>query len=787
MVDKKKTDEPKKKFGLLKPNCNINTVIDGRGGIFTWTPETDIKEFNMLYFTPGASRGNHMHPEFTEYFLVVEGSGIMVLKESPDAKEQVIHMGKGECTFASPGVAHAFHAITPVTAIAMLSKPWDTCNPPIIHENVTKQRLKKTVALFGANGFVGSQILKALNKLGHNVTPVTLENYDSVLGKSFDYVINCAMPSSRFKAEQNPEWDYKETVEKTKNIFEGVKFQKFIQISTLSARTQLDTVYGRNKLEAEMIVAMNGESLIVRLSAMYGEGLNKGVLIGMLNDSKVYIDGRSKYAFAPVEWVGEWIAKNLDRKGIIEVGAKNSIVLKDLVKELDLDISFDGFVDIQEPMNNSPDYPDARGVIDFMKQKLKEPKKQITECRFCGNKNIIPCIDLGEQYLSSIFPDNLDYRDKLKKSSLKIMQCVKSSDKECGTLQLAYNYSLLNMYKQYPYTSTSNSSMKKILEDVANSGKILKNLNSNDTILDIGCNDGALLDFFSASDYNLIGIDPAQNVESVVHSSKFKRVKDFFSAENFKSVSDHKAKLVFCVATFYHQHDPIKFCKDISEILDEDGAVIIQMAYLPAMIKTNMYDNIVHEHVGYYGTQNMKWILEKAGLELFDVQLNDVYGGSFRIFAKKKGNLKYPRTMRLQQNLNEELDWGIFNTSTYTEFMARITRTKQELIALLERIKREGKKTWIYGASTKGNTIMQFCGIGPNLVQAAADSNPFKFGKYMIGSEIPIFDETKLRHERPDYLLALPYSFVKGFRERERELVEKGTNFIVPLPDVKVI
>jgi SAM-dependent methyltransferase len=414
-------------------------------------------------------------------------------------------------------------------------------------------------------------------------------------------------------------------------------------------------------------------------------------------------------------------------------------------------------------------------------------EKIIESCRVCGNKELIPCIDIGEQYLSSIFPDNLNYRDELKKSSLNILQCLKTSDAECGSLQLAYNYDLSEMYKHYPYTSSSNSSMKKILEDVAKSGKDLNNLRPGDTILDIGCNDGTLFSFFEKDDLNLVGIDPAQNIESAVNSEKFVRVKDFFTAENFNKVSKNKAKIAFSVAMFYHLHNPVEFCNEIESILDDDGVAIIQMAYLPAMIKTNMYDNIVHEHAGYYGTQHMKWILEKANLELFDAELNDVYGGSFRVFAKKKGNTKFNKTEQLERILKGELKEGIFKKSTYSGFMNRINKTKEDLTNLIQEIKEEGKNIWIYGASTKGNTIMQFCGIGPESIEAAADSNPFKFGKYMVGSDIPIVDEKKLREKRPDYLLALPYSFVEGFKQREKELVDSGTKFIVPLPEVKIV
>ncbi len=413
--------------------------------------------------------------------------------------------------------------------------------------------------------------------------------------------------------------------------------------------------------------------------------------------------------------------------------------------------------------------------------------QRINACRVCGNKNLAESIDIGSQYLSSIFPEDLNYRGDLKPFPLEILQCLKTGEEQCGSLQLAYDCDISDMYRHYPYTSSSNTAMRKVLEDVADSGKSFKHLSAGDTVLDIGCNDGTLLSFFEQQDLKLVGIDPAQNVESRVNSKQFTRVKDFFTAKSFNKVSTEPAKLVLSVAMFYHLSDPVGFCRDIEQILAPDGVVVIQMAYLPAMIKTNMYDNIVHEHVGYYGTQHMKWILDQAGLEIFDVILNDVYGGSFRVFAKKKGLAKHPVTERLTKNLKDELTWGIFNTKTYSDFMDRINKTKTDLQKLLQKIKDEGKSIWVYGASTKGNTIMQFCEVGQNFIEAAADSNSFKFGKYLVGSDIPIRDEKTMRDAAPDYLLALPYSFVPSFREREKTLVDHGTRFIVPLPEVKVI
>lgn len=414
-------------------------------------------------------------------------------------------------------------------------------------------------------------------------------------------------------------------------------------------------------------------------------------------------------------------------------------------------------------------------------------ENRIKSCRVCGNEELIPCISIGEQYLSSIFPKDLNYREELKKSPLEIVQCLKTKENQCGSLQLAHDYDLSEMYEHYPYTSSSNSSMKKILEDVANSGKSLNNLNPGDTVLDIGCNDGTLFDFFKNEDVNLVGIDPAQNIKSVIECNKLTMLKDYFTADNFNKISKDKAKLAFGIAMFYHLHDPVGFCRDVESVLDDNGVAIIQMAYLPAMIKTNMYDNIVHEHTGYYGTNHMKWIFEKANLELFDVELNDVYGGSFRVFAKKKDNPNFKPTKRLKNTLEQEINESIFETNTYSSFMDRVNKTKEDLNYLIKQIKDKGKNIWIYGASTKGNTIMQFCDIGPDSIEAAADSNPFKFGKYMVGTDIPIVDENEMRREKPDYLLALPYSFVDAFKKREKELIDGGTKFIVPLPKVKII
>jgi NDP-4-keto-2,6-dideoxyhexose 3-C-methyltransferase len=411
----------------------------------------------------------------------------------------------------------------------------------------------------------------------------------------------------------------------------------------------------------------------------------------------------------------------------------------------------------------------------------------ITACRFCGNRNIEPCIDIGDQYLSSIFPEDLSYKDKLKKFPLGIVRCVKENENQCGSLQLANDYNLDLMYADYPYKSSSNSYMLSILEDVARSGIEKVTLKKGDVVLDIGCNDGTLLSYFTRDDLYLIGIDPAKNIESTFAPKNFVRAKEFFTRSVYQGLTGSKAKLVFSVAMFYHLSDPVGFCTDVASILSDDGIFVIQMAYLPAMITNNMYDNIVHEHVGYYSTLNMKWILEKAGLDLVDVSFNNVYGGSFRVFAKKRVKTASVISERVHHSLEQESSVGVLSSNFYISFVDRIQASRSRLVNLMSEINAKGHSIWGYGASTKGNTILQFCGLSGFDLVAVADTNPYKLGRFMVGSDVPILSESEMRYALPEYLLVLPYSFTADFRRREHKIVSKGVKFICPLPDVKVI
>lgn len=224
----------------------------------------------------------------------------------------------------------------------------------------------KSVAIIGANGYVGKALYLSLVKSNrYLVTAVTRDNYLELQKNKFDIVINSAMPSARFKAKNDPVWDFTETVTKTSGILYGWNFKKFIQISTVSARCQLDTVYGRHKAAAEKLCDF-GDNLIVRLGAMYSEDLSKGVLVDIMEGRKVFVDGNSRYCFAHRDFITSWIVENLDRKGIVEVGGKNAVALKDIAKYLGKNIEFEGSLDHQEIEFPEADYPEAKLVLDFL-------------------------------------------------------------------------------------------------------------------------------------------------------------------------------------------------------------------------------------------------------------------------------------------------------------------------------------------------------------------------------------------------------------------------------------
>jgi len=409
-------------------------------------------------------------------------------------------------------------------------------------------------------------------------------------------------------------------------------------------------------------------------------------------------------------------------------------------------------------------------------------------CRVAGDK-LIEVFSLGALYVSDFIEDGGTPR--AGKEEMKLLL-----SKESGLLQMEKTVDPDFMYGKYWYRSGTNATMKKELEGVVDSVVNSIPYEEGDVFLDIACNDGTLFKFVPDG-FTTIGIDPCDDTyadESRKHADHV--VQDYFSAKSYWEVSSKKAKLITAIAMFYDLNDPIAFLRDIDEVMDDEGLLVIQLSYTPLMLKQLAFDNICHEHVCFYSISSMKYLLEKTGFDIVDCVLNDVNGGSFRLYIRKKIATKelFKTTpyrdvamFRINSLLAYEEELNLKDPKIYKDFYENITRLREQTVSFVKGQKSKGKTIWGYGASTKGNTLLQWFGLDNTLIDGIAERNPVKFGLKTIGTNIPIFSEEEMRIADPDYLLVLPWHFIYEFCSREKDYLAKGGKFIVPCPKFEII
>jgi hypothetical protein len=407
-------------------------------------------------------------------------------------------------------------------------------------------------------------------------------------------------------------------------------------------------------------------------------------------------------------------------------------------------------------------------------------------CRVCDSEALRQVLSLGDLFVSG-FPD-VDETGPC--APLELVLCDPDAG-GCGLAQLRHTVSPDLMYHRYWYRSVTNEAMRRALADIATRAETMVALQPGDLVIDIGCNDGTLLRSYRMPDIKLCGFEPARNLIVFARQGTHEIINDFFNAKVFEETfSSEKARIITTIAMFYDLEEPNRFVADIAACLDDTGVWINQMASLALMLETNGFDNICHEHLEYYSLSVLVDLYERHGLEVFDVETNDVNGGSFRVFARKKGSSigdSHFAKARVSAMLHFEDSLALRTMAPYTAFAKRIERVQEELVGFLKREKSAGKLIYGYGASTKGNTLLQYCGIGTDLVTAIAERNPEKWGRRTVNTDIPIVSEEQARADRPDYFLLLPWHFLQAFREREKEFLGTGGQFVVPLPEVRTI
>jgi len=409
-------------------------------------------------------------------------------------------------------------------------------------------------------------------------------------------------------------------------------------------------------------------------------------------------------------------------------------------------------------------------------------------CRVCGNQSMQSIFSLGDLYVSNFLSEG----EEGDKAPLDLVLCS-VEDGGCGLVQLRHTTPHEALYRNYWYRSGINRTMTDELNGIARKAESLVRLKADDYVIDIGANDGTLLRGYTTEGLNRIGYEPARNLEQYNTKGTTKIFPDFFNHPVWeKTLGSIKAKVVTAIAMFYDLEDPNLFVSDVAKCLDDNGVFIIQMSYLPLMLETNEVGNICHEHVKYYSLFSMENLLKRNDLEVMDVELNEINGGSFRLYIRHKGKGKkmsvpIGANVRVASLREYEKKLGLGDKKVYDDFVKRVEEIKEKTVALIKKEVAVGKKVYVYGASTKGNTVLQYFGLDDKLIGAAAERNPDKWGKKTVGTNIPIISEDQARAEKPDYFLVLPWHFLAEFREREKDYFAAGGKFIVPFPEFEII
>jgi SAM-dependent methyltransferase len=408
---------------------------------------------------------------------------------------------------------------------------------------------------------------------------------------------------------------------------------------------------------------------------------------------------------------------------------------------------------------------------------------KVSACRICDNPQLEPILDLGEQMLTGVFPKS---KDPLAATvgPLQLVKCMGDAT-TCGLVQLAHSYDLSEMYGlNYGYRSGLNKSMVSHLHAKVNRILSLINLEAGDLVIDIGSNDGTTLAAYPMRDLNLVGVDPTGIKFESYYQDHIQLIPDFFSAALVeKKFPNKKAKVITSFSMFYDLEDPIDFMRNIHRVLADDGIWVFEQSYLPTMIETNSFDTVCHEHLEFYCLKQIQFMAQKVGFQIVDVEFNNVNGGSFSITVQKTAT---PEVVlpQIKAILQKEVDQGYDSLELFSAFASRTKTAKETLLNFLEKAKKENKLVAALGASTKGNVLLQYCGLTQDDIVCVGEVNDEKFSCYTPGSWIPIAPENELLALKPDYLIILPWHFKSFFIGNKKFL---GCKLVFPLPILEVV
>lgn len=409
-------------------------------------------------------------------------------------------------------------------------------------------------------------------------------------------------------------------------------------------------------------------------------------------------------------------------------------------------------------------------------------------CRICGNKNLTKVIDLGEQFLQGSFEKAGFTSPSKRKISTELVRCdTKNNENSCGLVQMLVTTPPLILYSNYWYRSGVSQTMRDHLKSIVNNAISIKGKTGKiNEVLDIACNDGTLLSFYP-EELNKTGIDPS-DIANKVKAPNTQIINDLFPTKKLQN-KDLSFSIITSIAMFYDLENPIDFCFNIKKILSKDGIWILEVAYLPATLEQVSYDTIVGEHLEYYSLSSLEFLFKETGLRIFNAELNDINGGSILCYVAHDDNFLFD-TEESRLNLNKirmkEFDMELDTDKPYEIFRSKVKVQKYELLKLINKIKEENGTIHLYGASTKCNTLLQYCELDNRTIEYAAERSEEKWGAKTLGTNIKIISEEESRKMKPNYYLVGPWHFKEEILKRESETIKNGTKFIFPLPTLEI-
>ena len=404
----------------------------------------------------------------------------------------------------------------------------------------------------------------------------------------------------------------------------------------------------------------------------------------------------------------------------------------------------------------------------------------IQKCRSCSSKQLTKIFNLGYQCFGGIFPPTKKHY--VPTGPLELIKCTK-----CQLIQLKHNFNREKMFgTNYGYESGINKSMKEHLRIVVQHSLKKISLKRDDVIIDIGSNDATLLNFLKNRKQKLYGIDPTINKKFKKYYNKniyrISKLFDNIAADTLQK-KIKRAKIIFSIAMFYDLPNPVQFCENIKKLIGNDGIWVSEQSYCPFMLKNNSFDTICHEHLEYYTLESIKYIFKKVGLKIIDIKFNDINGGSFRFIASSK-NSKHKEFRKL--HFYEEREKILLKKYSFNQFIKNIRLVKHDLKYLLRKILSQNKTVYGYGASTKGNVLLQHFNINDKLLPYISEINKFKFNRYTPLTKIKILDHKKVCKKLPDFFLVLPWHFKNNILKKDIHILKKGVKYIFPLPDIRI-